>query len=70
MLVTRDETTPRDPDRIDVETTVEVDFWCSRFDVTPEGLRACVAEVGPRAEDVEARLKQAGREAFRLGGED
>ena len=70
MVITRDETTLRNPDHVDVETSVEVDFWCSRFEVTPDALRACVAEVGPSAEEVEARLKQAGRESFHLGGED
>lgn len=48
----------------------EVRYWCARFGVNPEELRACVKEVGTRADDVERRLKAAGRKAFEKMGDD
>jgi hypothetical protein len=48
----------------------EVRYWCTRFGVNVEELRACVAEVGPRADDVQRRLKSAARKAFDKMGEN
>jgi hypothetical protein len=47
-----------------------VRYWCARFGVSADELRACVSEVGPRANDVERRLRAAARKAFEKMGED
>ena len=70
MATTRIERTPDDVDRVGLDEDWEVSFWSARFSVTPDELRACVAKVGPRTEDVEARLRDAARQSFRMGGED
>ena len=70
MLVNKVERIPEDLSRIGLDDEWEVHFWCARFSVTPDELRACVLEVGPRTQDVEARLRQAARESFAMGGED
>jgi hypothetical protein len=70
MLVDKNDRAPRDLTRVGVEEDWEVRYWCARFSVSAEELRACVLEVGPRTEDVERRLKEAGRKAFSNTGED
>ena len=70
MLADKVERVPDDPDRVGLNEEWEVSFWCARFSVTPDELRGCVLEVGPCTADVEKRLREAGRAAFRMGGED
>jgi hypothetical protein len=48
----------------------EVRYWCARFGVSAEELRACVKEVGPRVDDVEQRLKAAAGKVFDKMGEN
>jgi hypothetical protein len=61
---------PRDLTRINLHEEWEVVWWSAKFSVTPEALRAAVAEVGPTGEEVEKRLKKAAKESFKGGGED
>ena len=70
MLVDKTERAPQDLTRVNLEADWEIRYWCARFDVGTDDLRACIAEVGPRVEDIEARLHEAGRKAFRNTGED
>jgi hypothetical protein len=70
MLVDKTLRAPEDLTRVGLENDWEIQYWCARFDIGAEQLRACVAEVGPRVEDVESRLRQAGRAAFKNTGED
>jgi len=70
MLVDKTERVPQDLTRVNLEEDWEVRYWCTRFNVGTEKLRSCVAEVGPAFTDVEARLHEAGRKAFRNTGED
>jgi hypothetical protein len=70
MTTTPTALTPEDATRIGLDTEWEVSFWCAHFSVTPVELRMCVEQVGPRTEDVEARLRDAARQSFRMGGED
>jgi len=70
MLVDKTERVPQDLTRVNLEEDWEVRYWCTRFNIGTEELRSCVAEVGPRFADVEARLHEAGRKAFRNTGED
>ena len=70
MLADKAERAPDDLTRVGFDDEWEVRFWCVKFSVTPEELRACVLEVGSRAEDVEKQLRKAGRKSFSMGGED
>ena len=70
MLANKVERAPQDLTRVGLDSEGEVRFWCARFAVTPDELRACVLEVGPRTADIETRLRQAGCESFSMGGED
>ena len=70
MLANKTMRTPVDLTRVGVDEEWQVRFWCARFSVTPDELRACVLEVGQRTEDVEKRLRHAARESFKMGGED
>ena len=70
MLATKAERAPDDQTRVGLDEAWEVRFWCAKFNVTPRELRACVLEVGPRTQDIEARLRKARRESFSKGGED
>ena len=70
MLVDKTERTPADPTRVNMNEQWEVDFWCARFRVTPEVLRASVVEAGERTEDIVTKLRKAGHDAFSMGGED
>ena len=62
--------TPEDSTRVGLDSDWEGSFWCARFSVTLVELRTCVEQVGPRTEDVEARLRDAARQSFKMGGED
>ena len=70
MLVDKNEPAPDDLTRINLQIETHVRYWCARFTVDAAQLRACVLEVGPLTSDVEARLKKAGKEAFKQTGED
>ena len=70
MLVDKDQRQPEDLSRIGLEEEWEVRYWCSRYSVTDEELRACVVEVGPRSVDVEAKLRAMGKKIFSKMGED
>lgn len=70
MLADRTQPVPADPTTVNLEGHVEVEYWSAQFSVTPDALRACVAEVGSRAEDVQARLRKAAHDSFTKGGED
>jgi hypothetical protein len=70
MLVDKNDRAPHDLTRVGVEEDWEVRYWCARFSVSPDELRACVLEVGPRTEDVERRLQGARREVLSNTGED
>lgn len=48
----------QDRQRINVHEAYELRDWSKKFGVTPEQLRAAVAQVGDRAEAVERHLKQ------------
>ena len=70
MLASKAERVPDDLTRVGLDEEWEVRFWCARFTVTPDELRACVLEVGPRTQDIEEQLRKARRESFSKGGED
>jgi hypothetical protein len=57
--------TPRKPTsweraQVDVSKAPEVVGWCNKWKVTPERLKAAVAEVGTSAVDVARALGRAG----------
>ena len=63
---------PPDASHVGLEEDSEVRYWCTRYGVTDSEMRACVAEVGPRTQDVEAYLRRNGRgkQIFSNTGED
>jgi hypothetical protein len=63
---------PPDATRVGLEEEWEVSYWCTRYGLSDQELRSCVAEVGPRTEDVEAYLRRTGRgkQIFSNTGED
>jgi uncharacterized protein DUF3606 len=69
MLVDK-ERLPRDLSQVGLTDEWEVRYWCTRFSVGADELRACVMEVGPHVDNVERRLKEAARMAFDKTGED
>ena len=69
MLVDK-ERIPNNLTQVNLEDEWEVRYWCARFNVDADELRACVMEVGPRLNDVERRLKEATRIALANNGED
>lgn len=48
---------PQDRARVNVNEAWELGWWCGKFGVTPEALKAAVKKVGPMAKDVELELK-------------
>ena len=70
MLANKVERVPDDLIHVRLDDEFEVRYWCAKFSVTPEELRACVFQIGTKAEDVKKQLRNAGREAFKMGGED
>ena len=71
-LVDKTAYTPQDLTRIRLEDEAEVRYWCERYSVNGEELRACVAKVGPQTVDVERWLREsgAGKKIFSNLGED
>jgi|SoiMethySBSTD1v2_1073268.scaffolds.fasta_scaffold2126009_2 hypothetical protein len=49
---------PNDATRIDVRDRSEVDFWCTRFQVSAGNLRHAVRRVGARWADVVHELER------------
>jgi hypothetical protein len=47
---------PRDATRVNVNEEWELRYWCRRFGVSPEQLRAAVGKVGVMVSDVEQAL--------------
>jgi hypothetical protein len=70
IMLTIEERIPDDLTQVNLAEDWEVRYWCARFDVDADELRACVMEVGPRVYDVDQRLKEAARKAFENTGED
>jgi len=50
---------PQDRNRINLNEDYEVQYWCEKFDLTPEQLRAAVQKVGSSTASVEQELKNA-----------
>ncbi len=48
--------TPKERAQVDVSKPTEVVGWCNKWGVTPERLKAAVAEVGPSAAAVAKAL--------------
>jgi Protein of unknown function (DUF3606) len=49
---------PADRDRINVQERYELEYWSSKFGVTPEQLKEAVAKAGVMVKDVEQHLGQ------------
>jgi hypothetical protein len=48
--------TPADPTRINLQSVIEVNYWCNALNCTETRLRNAVLAVGPLAADVRAYL--------------
>ena len=70
MLVDKEQRTPTDLTRVNMDEEWEAQYWCTRFNATAEQITACIAQVGPRTEDVEKKLTQASKQVFKNTGED
>ena len=72
VLVDKNARTPQDLTRVGLDEDWEVQYWCERYSVTGEQLRACVAKVGPNTTDVERWLHDTGggKKIFSNTGED
>lgn len=70
MLVDRELRAPEDTSTVTLTEEWEVRYWCQRFSVGEDELRACLVEVGPRTEDIERRLRVAAKKSFWNDGED
>jgi hypothetical protein len=69
VLVDKEARTPTDTSQVSLDEDWEVRYWCERFDTDEETLRMCVTEAGPRAADIERRLREAAKESFKNDGE-
>lgn len=49
---------PADPARINVHSSMDVNYWCQTFNCTETRLRNAVLAVGPLAADVQAYLNR------------
>jgi hypothetical protein len=70
VLIDKDDRAPHDMTQVGLDDEWEVRYWCARYGVTGDELRACVVEVGPRTVDVERRLGELGKKIFSSTGED
>ena len=70
VLMDKTDRAPHDLTQVGLAEDWEVQYWCTRFGTTEAQLRSCVAEVGPRAEDVEARVKHSAKQILKNTGED
>ena len=50
-------TIPADPARINVQSTIEVNYWCNTFNCTETRLRNALHAAGPLVADVRAYLQ-------------
>jgi hypothetical protein len=50
--------TPADPARINVQSTIEVNYWCQTLNCTETRLRNAIHAVGPLSADVRAYLSR------------
>ena len=70
MLVDKDVRVPDDTTNVRLDEDWEVNYWCARYEVTEDELRACVVQVGTRTDDVERHLRKAREQVFKQTGED
>jgi len=71
MLVDKSDRKPHDLTRVGLDEQWEVEYWCSRFSVGEDELRACVLKVGPDVEQVTQHLtREDTKQIFRNTGED
>lgn len=49
---------PADPARVNVQSTIEVNYWCQALNCTETRLRNAVLAVGPLAADVRGYLNR------------
>ena len=49
---------PADPARINIQSTIEVNYWCQTLNCTETRLRNALHAVGPLAADVRAYLSR------------
>jgi hypothetical protein len=70
VLMDKTDRAPHDLTQVGLAEEWEVRYWCNRFGTTESELRACVAEVGPRTEAVEARMNRAAKQVLKNTGED
>ena len=49
---------PEDPARINLQSTIEVNYWCQTLNCTETRLRNAVLAVGPLAADVRSYLSR------------
>jgi hypothetical protein len=49
---------PADPARINLRSTVEVNYWCQTLNCTETRLRNAVLAVGPQVDQVKAYLNR------------
>ena len=49
---------PADPARVNLASTVEVNYWCQALNCTETRLRNAVLAVGPLSADVRAYLQR------------
>ncbi|MFL6623120.1 MAG: DUF3606 domain-containing protein [Sulfurifustis sp.] len=47
---------PQDPTKINVHESWEVNYWCKKFGITPDQLKAAVRAVGPSVNRVKEHL--------------
>jgi len=43
---------PQDANKVNIHEDYEVRYWCEKWGVTPQQLKACVAKVGVMKNDV------------------
>ena len=70
VLVDKDIRVPDDTTEVGLGEEWEMRYWCARYGVTEDELRACVVQAGTRADDVERYLRKAKEQVFKKTGED
>jgi len=70
VLVDKEIRVPDDTTEVGLGEEWEVRYWCAKFSATEDELRACVVQVGTRAEDIEKQLRKARGKVFKQTGED
>lgn len=48
---------PRDMTRVNVDDAIELEYWCNRFSVPAERLKAAVARVGANVDRIAEELQ-------------